>query len=334
MKYMIVNKCTIEMSEFMRKRYQSAFMTDAYLISKYIKKGIELQYYITFDGEETNFIDILPFYVEGEKAIVVSWLTKIEHSLSSLFEKELFSNYSQLKSIEWQKTLNQIESINAFSCVDNSDMCISLPSTKEEYNDMLSRNSRKIYINKTHRVERDMDEMAIDVQPNDNNIYMVDSLLAWKEEQLSRKGEKSKASAELIKDVLKQIGSLSYIKESGKEICVCVFYKVGSHVFLEQTAYDDNEKYLRYSPGRVLLYQSILSFIDSGFTHFHFLWKGADYKKHYSAEEVPVYNTLVFKRKNVGYYSSVLKIKLRLLLRRIKRSKFGEKLVPIYNKLH
>ena len=320
------------MAEFMERKYQSSFMTETYLNAKYSKKGVELLFFLNYDKEETDYNDILVFFIEGNTVFVVNWLTMINKSLASRFEKEIFSNYPQVKRIVWQKTLTPMESSISYSYVENADMCISLPSSKEEYNKMLSRNSRKIYVNKTHRIERDMEEMVIDAQPSDENIYMVDSLLAWKVEQLFRKGERSKASSELIKEVLMQKGSISYIKTSGREICVCLFYKVGTHVILEQTAYDDN--YSSYSPGRVLLYQSILRFIEQGYTHFHFLWKGADYKKHYCAEEIPVYNTVVSRKKDIGYYNLVFKIKTRLLLRRIKRSKLGDKLVPIYNKLH
>lgn len=321
MTYKIQNKLSPEQEMFISQRYESSFLTKVYLDNKFLKKSIDLNYFCIYD-EQNCLMDILVFFVRNNTAVVVNWLTEINNDVALFFLNEIFTANTYIKRVEWQKTGNVICSSHSYSFVDNYDMCIFLPHTRDEYNMMLSKNSRKLYQKKSNRVERDMGEMVIDEVATADNICLVDLLAKWKEEQLAQQGEKSKVVVDFVKNILLELGSISYIKNKDDEVvCVCVFYKVGKHIYYEQTAYD--EKYSYYSLGRVCVYQSILHFIDQGYTHFHFLWKGADYKKHYSASDVPLYNSMTYRSRGVAYYSDYLKCMTHQGIRHLLHTKWG-----------
>ncbi len=330
MKYKTTDTLSPDQYQAMEQKYQNAFLTQVSLHEKYDVYGLKIHFFCAY-SEHNELEDVIAFYIKGRYVVVVNWLVEISPDLSDAFEKEVFAQFSGVKCVIWQKSLNSIDSPHSFSYVENADMCVLLPSTREEYNEQLSSNSRKIYVKKTHRVERDLDEMVVNQPADDSNVYLVDILAQWKQVQLQQRGEKSKVDSHFIKQSLLRMGYVSYIMAKGQPICICLFYKVGTHIYFEQTAYDEN--YSRYySPGRVLTYQSILQFIDQGATHFHFLWKGTDYKKHYSATEVPVYTTYAFRSKSYLFYRDFLKKKFRLLLRRFAHTTWGQALRQWLNK--
>ena len=329
MKHSFLDTLTPELILFMEQKYQNSFLTHIFLQKKFVEKGIDLKYYCLY-SVDLKPTDILVFFVKGNTAVVVNWLIEIPKELAAGFELAIYEAYPRVSRITWQMTLNRVDTKVAFSFLDNSDMCILLPSSVEEYNKMLSSNSRRIYNNKTHRIERDMDQMVIDRPVIAQDLYMVDVLSQWKQKQMQQRGEKSMVAADVVKDVLLQIGSVSYIKKNDSFISICLFYKVGKHIYLEQTAYD--ERYSRYSPGRVLIYQSILKFIEQGATHFHFLWKGADYKKHYSAQEIQVFTTKSYRSKSFLYYYDFLKNSCHMALRKFAHTSIGQHLRRWVNK--
>lgn len=323
MKIAFLDTLSPEIISFLEHHYQSSFLTGAFLQKRYIDQGYNLKFFCV-TNQQDQFVLILVFYIVNESVIVVSWLVEVEQELARTFETEIFKHFPEINRIVWQMSLNPIEANNSFSWIENSDMCIVLPKTIDDYKKQLSTNSRKFYANKTHRIERDLGKMVIDEPASDSNLHMVDILAEWKEKQMAQRGEKSRVVTDIVKDVLLSTGSISYIMNSERVISICLFYKVGQHIFLEQTAYD--EQYSRYSPGRILLYWSILWFIEQGATHFHFLWKGADYKKHYLANEVFVYNTYSYKKKSVTYFKDFQKMKFRMFLRKMAHTSWGHAL--------
>lgn len=321
MNWRITDCLSAEQYRYMEQKYQNAFLTEVALNERYNEHEFRIRYFCSFDDDDM-LEDIVAFYIIGKYAVVVNWLVEVLPTLAEMVEKGIFEQFADVKCIVWQKLLNVIDSPNSFSYVENADMCVLLPSTRELYNEMLSSNSRKIYVKKTHRVERDLDEMVVNLPADESNIYLVDILAQWKQNQLLQRGEKSMVDVNFVKKALLSMGYVSYIMAEGKPICVCLFYKVGTHIFFEQTAYDENfSRY--YSPGRVLTYQSILKFIDQGITHFHFLWKGTDYKKHYSANEIPVYTTYSYNKKSCLFYRDYMMKKCRLFLRKIANTPRG-----------
>lgn len=322
MNYKIFEHITDKIASFLKEKYESSFLTEVYLKNRYLNRGVDLFYFCTFDDKGQQLSDVLVYYIDHKKVVVVNWLIDIKPELSNLFETVIFESNDNVNCVHYRLTANKIKSNHSFSFVDNADMCILLPSTREEYNKMLSTNSRKAYVKKTHRVERDMECMVVDETASQDNIHMVDSLAQWKQKQMAQQGVKSTVIVDFVKSVLLELGSISYIKDKeGDVVCVCIFYKVGKHIYYEQTAYDD--KYAYYSLGRVLVYQSILHFIDEGFTHFHFLWKGADYKKHYSAIEIPLFSTFSYKKQGFSYLLNYSKYKTRIYIRRALRTSVG-----------
>ncbi|MBR5638871.1 MAG: GNAT family N-acetyltransferase [Muribaculaceae bacterium] len=330
MTYRIEKLLSNELKDFMKVKYQSSFVTDIYLKSRYLDNQVALQYFCVYDTQN-SLQDVLVFYIKKKAVVVANWLVDISDELASFFQKSIFSEHPEIDRIVWEMTQNAINVKNSFSYVNNYDMCIMLPGSVDEYNKMLSSNSRKLYVKKTHRVERDMEKIVIDETATADNLYMIDRLDDWKRSQLAKRGEKSKMSVSLLKNVALKFGSISYIIADGDVACVCLFYKIGTHIYYEQTAYD--EKYAYYSLGRVAVYQSILHFIQQGFTHFHFLWKGADYKKHYCAKELPLYETVTYKRKGFSYCYDYTKRMMRLKIRHAMHTKYGQSLRKFIRKL-
>ncbi|MBR1727649.1 MAG: GNAT family N-acetyltransferase [Muribaculaceae bacterium] len=321
MSYQISHTLTPDLEKFLLNKYQNSYLCEIFFKTRFQQQGIEINFFCNY-SESGSLQDVLVYYVEKKYVKVVNWLLEISPSLAQLFIDAMSTLYPEISCVVWQMTPNRIALKNTLSYVDNSDMCIDLPQTVAEYNSMLGTNSRKLYGKKTRRVERDLEKIVIDEPCSQNNLYMVDLLTDWKNQQMGQRGEKNLVSSDFLKSMLMDIGSVSYVVADGNVACVCLFYKVGKHVYYEQTAYDD--KYAWYSLGRVVTYQSIIRFIEQGMTHFHFLWKGADYKNHYAAHEVPLYVSYTFLEKGYGYYACMMKQWARGLLRKLAWTQFGQ----------
>lgn len=323
MSFEIVDTLTPQIEEFLWTKYQNAYLSGVYLRIRFLSQDIELKFFCYCD-DSLSLSDVLVFYSCHDTIVVVNWLLEISDALAASFKEVVFEQFKDVSRIIWQMTPNKVGLNNSLSFVDNSDMCINLPHTVEDYNKMLGSNSRKLYGKKTRRVLRDLERIVIDEPCDESNIYMVDKLTEWKDHQMAERGEKNKVSPEFLKSMLLNLGSVSYVIADDRVACVCLFYKIGKHVYYEQTAYD--ESYAWYSLGRVVTYQSILTFIEQGMSHFHFLWKGADYKNHYAAHEVPLYVSYTYRCKGIRFYKDLTKIKTRLLLRCIARTEVGKSL--------
>lgn len=328
----IIEQLSPKLELFLQQHYQNKYLTPVFLTSRFEEQGIKLLYCCSHD-DNGELEDLIVFHIDKRQIFVVNWLVEIKQGLAEEFEKEVFARYPSVKCVVWKLLPNKLNLAHSFTYLETVDMCISLPGTVEQYDKMLGSNSRKLYAKKTRRIERDLESIVIDEPCNEGNLYMVDLLTDWKDIQMKQRGESNTVSADFVKKILRQYGSVSYVIADGKVACVCLFYKIGKHVYYEQTAYDD--KYNYYSLGRVATYLSILRFIENGMTHFHFLWKGADYKRHYAAQEIPLYVTRSYRHKRVEFAKDLMRTKARLFARMVARTSWGSSLRKWINlKIH
>lgn len=324
----IVDSLSTEQYLFLERHYQNKYLNEVFLKSRFDNQGIRLHYFCAYDTQQA-LQEVIVFYVNKREAVVANWLTKVDQQLAEDFERQVFEALPAVQCVVWSMMLNKLNTQHGFSYLESVDMCVMLPETVEQYDQMLGKNSRKLYAKKVRRIERDLDRIVIDEPCNEQNLHLVDRLTEWKDRQMKQRGEQNTVSADFVKNILKVYGSVSYVVAEGEVACVCLFYKIGKHVYYEQTAYDEKHNY--YSPGRVATYLSICRFVRQGMTHFHFLWKGADYKKHYAAQEVPLYMTRSYRSCGAAFLLDYAKVNARLMLRKVARTSWGSAIRRRFN---
>lgn len=157
---------------------------------------------------------------------------------------------------------------------------VALPATWDEYfHGCVGKETRKTYKKRFSRLEREAD-ITVALATTETLDESLDALLSlWQ----ARWGQKSEHFVVAVKTILStcfKSGSLylRLMRANGVPIAVVAVYTDVQHNTAQcyMSGYDD--RYSRFSPGNVLIFDSINAAIDSGITEYDFGRGAQDYK--------------------------------------------------------
>lgn len=320
-----------EFNKVCLSKYNSVFISRVYVYSHYKKENIYSVSKINNEIVSSSYIVVK----DNKHLLVLNKMTEISNEDAYELCKFLMDYFKDVHCVKFELLMNRLNCDNCFCCYNNSDVCVDLPEDIEQYNKRLGSKSRQHYKYYKKKIENDFEnvEFVVNRRYTEGDTLLIDKLIELKNMRCEKIKVVNRASGniEAIKKISKEYGYLSYIKVNDTFACILLFYLVGTEFYFEQTAFDEN--YSKYSVGRTALYWSIIDAIENKRTKFHFLWKGADYKNHYSATEYKLYDCYVFKSKGFDYYKLVLYQSTYNLLRTLKHSKIGDILNPLYKRI-
>lgn len=314
-------------------KYNSFFISRVYAYSHFNKENIYTVLKKSHDKEEVEGAYIV--FKDKKHVHVLNKMTEISNEDAHDLSLFLMNCFKDAICVKYEMLLNRLNLDNCFCCYNNSDICVDLPEDVEQYNKRLGSKSRQHYKYYKKKILNDFEnvEFIVNKRFTDEDNALIDKLIDLKNVRCEKNKVINHASSniEAIKKIAKEYGLLSYIKVDDTPICILLFYLIGKEFYFEQTAFDEN--YYKYSVGRTALYWSIIDAIENKCTKFHFLWKGADYKNHYSATEYKLYDCYVFKSKGLNYFRLVLSKRTHNAMRNLKHSKLGGFLNPLYKRI-
>ena len=318
-------------NEFCLSKYNSFYISRTYIYSHYKKEGI----YSILLKYSCKIEEVFIIYIDNNIVLVLNKLIEIKDIIAQTLSTFIFNEFKYVDCVKFDMLINKLNLNNCFSYYNNSDICVDLPVDIESYNKRLGTKSRQHYKYYRKKISKDYSSslFVVNKRYSPEDSYLIDKLIELKDERCKKMNEINLAMNNIdnMKKLANDFGLISFICIDDKPICILLFYMIGKHIYFEQTAFD--EQYYKYSVGRTLLYWSIIDSIEKKISKFHFLWKGADYKNHYSATEYKLYNSCVFRKKSFKYLASMFKAKAHLTLRSIKRSSAGQKIYPIFKKI-
>jgi hypothetical protein len=316
-----------QINDFCLSKYNSFYISRTYIYSHYKIESI----YTVLLNISGAIEDVFFIFIDKKNATVLNKLIEIKDDIAQSLSKFILDEFNEVDCIIFDMLTNKLNLNNCFSYYNNSDICVDLPTDIDSYNKQLGTKSRQHYKYYRKKISKDFNStlFVVNKRYSPEDSYLIDKLIELKDERCKKMNEinLAKSNIESMKQLANDFGLISFISIDDMPICVLLFYLTGKQIYFEQTAFDEN--YYKYSVGRTLLYWSIIDSIENEINKFHFLWKGADYKNHYSATEYKLYNSCVFRKKCLKYYAIKIKVNTRLTLRSLKRSKAGEKIYPI-----
>jgi hypothetical protein len=329
----LINGISYDNNQMFLSRYNSFFISRLYVYSHYNEEEIFTVVKKTCDKDEVD--DAYIVFKNMRYVHVLNKMTEINDKDAHDLSQFLMNSFKDIICVKFEMLLNKLDLNNCFCCYNNSDICVDLPETVEQYNKRLGSKSRQHYKYYKKKIHNDFEnvEFVVNKRFNPEDIYLIDRLIELKDVRCEKNKVINHASSNIdsIKKFAKEFGLLSYIKVNNIPVCILLFYLIGTEFYFEQTAFD--EKYYKYSVGRTALYWSIIDAIENKCTKFHFLWKGADYKNHYSATEYQLYDCYIFKSKGLKYFKLVISKRTHGALRNLKHSKVGKYLNPLYKRI-
>lgn len=317
-----------EIASFLEERYHCSFTTKLYCESAYRES-----LYTCFIREKSELKEVLIYSLKGKKCYVRNRIVDINEKYIESFKKYLFSINSRIKSIYFFDTIHPIVLPGTLSFLSQNDVCIILPTSKEDYNRSLGSKSRQHYKYYLKKIKEDFKDVEICINKpyeKENDGEFLKELNRLKELRCNDLHEKNLVNENLdqIDAMSSKYGRISYIVIDKQIVGILLFYKIITDYYFIQVAFDS--KYYRYSVGRLLLYQSILSSIDEKCSSFHFLWGGSDYKNHYSAASIELYTSIIFREKRFLFLFVKINIVIKMCVVIFKNSKIGKMIKPYY----
>lgn len=208
----------------------------------------------------------------------------------------------------------------------DNNLCLTLPENIDLYKASLGKKTRMHLGQYLRHVEKEVLEQGggyfIENFSNDNK-QIFDNIVALNKERASSKGLQTGNYNSSLWDKLKDKGVLIYLMIGNRIIAGTIGSIFNNQFNLFVIAHSND--YGKLNPGNTILYKTIEYAINKKIKYFNFLWGNCEYKSRFGAQEIKIYNYIIYRKK-----TNFFKKQLSLILTKF-NSKFLTFIKSMYN---
>ena len=267
---------------------------------KHVKK-LDKPHKITLDNGLSVFVS-----VHGDSADMHVAMRSIESELIDDLCDYLFETYN-LTTIFIDHLYNEYKSrkYHPIKTGVNSDVYMGIPSSIDEYNQLLGKKTRKHIKYYRTRLEREFDKVEYSIFKGDEISYeMIERMFRFNIDRLAKaKGinkQFEKSDVDNVYNCIREKGALFTLSINGSIEAFTVLEEIGGDYWL--TDIGSNPEYDFYNIGQVSLYNSICYAIEHKKhedNRYHFMFELTDYKKRFGGHMVELYPYLVCRNRGL-----------------------------------
>ena len=234
--------------------------------------------------ERDNTKIIFQVALEGNTAKLGIWLLPITTADLKLMAELVFSNFPQIKRIQYENSLAHFDSYR-----EKNHFQIELPASKEELEARLSSKGR-YNIRREYRLLAELGDLRIE---NYSKKDVPESVLEkyFELKKATHRIEYGMSGNEYID---KYHITDFYVMYLGERIVAMVLScEQCPIVYIENLTYD--LEFSKYSPGQVLYDKYLQNLIDKKYKTIYLAGGNLDYKKRYGSVEKTVYDGVIFR---------------------------------------
>ena len=317
----------LEYEAFMADRYDS-FLTNCRYFEVYYPND-EFNYVIVTDNG--NLIELLVFSNRGNTCHCFNSLVSIDQKIIEEFIKIIFETYPTIQKIKIDASNISYDLKKSISLNKLDDYILNLPSTIEEYHNILGSNTRQTIKNRKVRLLRDYPKVKFIIKyGSDIEVNIVNKIVQLNHERMKQKGKTSGIDAaynEKIYKYAQYYGCTSYIEIDGIIVAGCISSIINKTIFGHITSFDIN--YSKYKVGEICAFHMIQTSIEKGITKFNFLWGKSDLKDRLKAKPHTLFSYYIFRSYSIEYLFHKVKNSIDNEIIYIKDSKYSKPLKQI-----
>ena len=328
---MISVKCIkglpIEYESFMAERYDSFLTTCRYFEVYY--PNDEFNYVIVTDNG--NLIELLVFSNRGNTCHCFNSLVSIDQKIIEEFIKIIFETYPTIQKIKIDASNISYDLKKSISLKKLDDYILNLPSTIEEYYNILGPRTRRSIKKHTANLMQDHPETKFIIQyRTDIEKNIVDKIVQLHHDRMKQKGITSgidNTYKEKIYKYAQYYGCTTHIEIDGTIVAGCIKSIINKQIYAHTTGHDC--KYSKYSIGEICTFYGIQTSIENGHTKIHYLWGKNDLKDRLKAKPQPLFSYYIFRIYSIEYLFYMVKNSANQKIVNLKNSKHSNRLYQI-----
>lgn len=302
-KYVELQKLKVDLIDFINDIIDKSFEPKITIIQeekqKYAKQVYPNFIYNRFDlrfgddfdifkVEENNKTFYIPYHVENDLAILGVWLTPISKMILDKLIKQIFSLHKRVCKIQIRYSLNTYDGL-----IMTNHWRVKLPETKEDFDVLLSANTRRNTKRKPKKIITEFGEYTILHYDKDKiNIDFVQKYLNFKYQTLGV-DYKLNNPMDFLKQYYVTDCYVLYIKNQISS--VAFFANTEVYSYFENFSYDKN--FAAYSLGDVIYYYAICDLISKKYKYIYLGDGWQDFKFCYNGINQLAFDGYVTRKK-------------------------------------
>jgi len=284
------NGLPLEYESFLIEKYDSMFINCRYIEIYY--PACDINYMLVY--HDHNLIDLMIFANKGKTSTCLNLLANIDQNIIRKFVEKVFEKYPLIQKIEIGASYKSYSLRKSIIVSKTNDYILKLPMTMDDYYQALGQRTRKGIRNHQSKLLRDYPNVKFVTKfGNEIEKGIVDKIIQLNKDRMKHKGiifGKTVTEMNNIYEYSRHYGCVVYIEIDGIIIAGRIAYLLNKQIFGHVIAHDNN--FSKYNLGQVCTFYSIQTSIEKGFSAFHFLWGGNEFKQSLKAEPYPLFSHL------------------------------------------